>query len=229
MTASLVSVLVVEDDGPIRRLLRTSLGGQGYRVGEAASAAAALAAFAAERPDLVLLDLGLPDRDGIDLIREWRAAGEKAAIIVMSSRDDERGKVEALDLGADDYVTKPFGMAELVARMRTALRHRIQAEGAEPVLSLGGLIIDLPRRVVTRAGADVKLSNQEWDILKQLALSAGRVVTHRALMAAVWGPSVDVQYLRVYVRQLRQKLEDDPEQPRHILTETGIGYRLAAP
>ena len=145
---------------------------------------------------------------------------------MLSSRGDERGKVEALDLGADDYVTKPFGMAELVARIRTALRHRLQQQGAAPVFTSGDLTVDLTRRLVTSRGAEVKLSNKEWDILRLLVLHAGKVLTHRMIMQEVWGPTVDVQYLRIYVRQLRQKLEEVPDQPRHILTETGVGYRL---
>jgi two-component system KDP operon response regulator KdpE len=223
-----VPVLVVEDDGPIRRLLRTSLGAQGYRVIEAQSGRAALAAQTTDPAEVVLLDLGLPDVDGISLIRTWRESGVRVPIIVLSSRGDERGKVEALELGADDYVTKPFGMSELVARIRTALRHRVQQQGAEPVYRHAGLAVDLVNRRVTRDGSEVKLSNKEWDILRQFTLNAGKVLTHRALMQAVWGPTVDVQYLRIYVRQLRQKLEADPERPEHILTETGIGYRLAA-
>lgn len=224
-----VPVLVVEDDGPLRRLLRASLAAQGYSVSEAASGKAALAAQAENPADIVLLDLGLPDMDGTALIRRWRENGGKVPIIVLSSRGDERGKVEALELGADDYVTKPFGMSELVARIRTALRHRVQQQGAEPVYRHGPLSIDLVKRIVTRDGAEVKLSNKEWEILRQLALHAGMVMTHRALMQEVWGPNVDVQYLRIYVRQLRQKIEADPERPEHILTETGIGYRLAQP
>ena len=154
--------------------------------------------------------------------------GAKTPIIVLSSRGDERGKVQALDLGADDYVTKPFGMGELVARIRTALRHRVQAQGADPVFESGDLTVDLTRRLVKVAGAEVRVSNKEWDILRLLVINAGKVLTHRAIMQEVWGPKVDVQYLRIYVRQLRQKLERDPERPEHILTETGVGYRLSA-
>ena len=155
-----------------------------------------------------------------------RASGSKMPIIVLSSRAGERGKVEALDLGADDYVTKPFGIAELVARIRTALRHRFQAQGSEPVFKSGDLSVDLVRRIVTVKGEEVKLSPKEYDILRLLVLHAGKVLTHRFLMQEVWGPSCDVQYLRIYVRQLRQKIEPDPESPAHILTETGVGYRL---
>ncbi|WP_406856421.1 response regulator [Alsobacter sp. KACC 23698] len=226
MTTPAIPLLVVDDEGPIRRLLRTSLGAQGYRVLEAATGAAALAAAARDAPDAILLDLGLPDIGGLEVIRRLRASGDPTPIIVLSSRDDERGKVEALDLGADDYVTKPFGMAELVARIRTALRHRVQQQGAEAVFRSGDLLVDLTRRIVQVGGVDVKLSNKEWAILRVLVLNAGRVLTHKALMQEVWGPTVDVQYLRIYVRQLRQKIERDPERPEHIVTETGVGYRL---
>jgi len=219
-------LLVVDDEPPIRRLLRTSLAVQGYRILEAGTARDALDIVAREAPEVMLLDLGLPDQDGLEVIRRLRAAGSKVAIIVLSSRGDEPGKVEALDLGADDYVTKPFGMGELVARIRTALRHRVQRQGAEPLFTHGDLSVDLTRRRVTVRGAEVKLSNKEWDILRLLVLHAGQVLTHRMIMQEVWGPKVDVQYLRIYVRQLRQKLEEKPDQPRHILTETGVGYRL---
>ncbi|WP_262272421.1 response regulator [Microvirga yunnanensis] len=221
-----IPLLIVDDEPPIRRFLRTSLAAQGYRILEAGTARAALDVIARESPEVVLLDLGLPDQDGLEVIRRLRAAGSKVAIIVLSSRGDEAGKVEALDLGADDYVTKPFGMAELVARIRTALRHRVQRQGAEPLFRHGDLTVDLTRRLVTVRGAEVKLSNKEWDILRLLVLHAGQVLTHRMIMQEVWGPKVDVQYLRIYVRQLRQKLEEQPDQPRHILTETGVGYRL---
>lgn len=221
-----IPLLVVDDEPPIRRLLRTTLAVQGYRILEAGTARAALELVAREAPEVVLLDLGLPDQDGLEVIRRLRAAGSKVAIIVLSSRGDEPGKVEALDLGADDFVTKPFGMAELVARIRTALRHRVQRQGAEPLFTHGDLSVDLTRRRVTVRGAEVKLSNKEWDILRLLVLHAGQVLTHRMIMQEVWGPKVDVQYLRIYVRQLRQKLEEMPDQPRHILTETGVGYRL---
>jgi len=221
-----IPILVVEDEPPLRRLLRTSLSAQGYRILEAGTGQGALDGLARDAPEVVLLDLGLPDLDGLEVIRRIRASGSKTPIIVISSRGDERGKVRALDLGADDYVTKPFGMAELLARIRTALRHRVQAQGADPVFESGDLRVDLTRRLVRVGGADVKLSNKEWDILRLLVLNAGKVLTHRAIMREVWGPTVDVQYLRIYVRQLRQKLERTPERPAHILTETGVGYQL---
>ncbi len=226
MNARGISLLVVDDEPPIRRLLRTSLGAQGYRVLEAATGSGALDLLAREAPEVVLLDLGLPDLDGLEVIRRMRASGSGVPVIVLSSRGDERGKVEALDLGADDYVTKPFGMAELVARIRTALRHRLHVQGAAPVFASGDLTVDLVRRRVTSRGAEVRLSNKEWEILRLLVVHAGKVLTHRMIMQEVWGPKVDVQYLRIYVRQLRQKLEQVLERPRHILTETGAGYRL---
>jgi two-component system KDP operon response regulator KdpE len=229
MSGTIVTILVVDDEPPIRRLLRTSLTAQGYRVVEADTAAAALAEIRNHEPDVVILDLGLPDSDGLDVIRAVRR-DSAVPIVVLSSRGDERGKVEALDLGADDYLTKPFGMAELVARIRAALRHRLQVEGAEAVFQSGDLTVDLVRRIVRVRDADAKLSPKEYDILRQLVLHAGKVLTHKHLLREVWGPATDdVQYLRIYIRQLRQKLEADPEQPRLILTEPGVGYRLVAP
>jgi two-component system, OmpR family, KDP operon response regulator KdpE len=219
-------ILVIDDEPPIRRLLRTSLNAEGFDVIEAETAAKALALIASASPDIAILDLGLPDLDGLDIIRKVRADGSKMPIIVLSSRSGEHGKVEALDLGADDYVTKPFGIAELVARIRTALRHRFQEEGREPLFKSGNLSVDLVRRIVTVKGDEVKLSPKEYDILRLLVLHAGKVLTHRFLMQEVWGPACDVQYLRIYVRQLRQKIEPEPENPAHILTETGVGYRL---
>ena len=223
-----IPVLVVDDEPSLRRLLRTSLSAQGYRVLEAGTGQGAIDSLAQDGPEVVLLDLGLPDMDGLEVIRRVRTSGFKTPVIVLSSRGNERGKVQALDLGADDYVTKPFGMSELVARIRTALRHRVQAQGADPVFESGDLHVDLTRRIVRVAGAEVRVSNKEWEILRLLVISAGKVLTHRTIMQEVWGPKVDVQYLRIYVRQLRQKLERDPERPEHILTETGVGYRLRA-
>ncbi|MDA8251561.1 MAG: response regulator [Rhodospirillales bacterium] len=219
-------VLVVDDEPAIRRLLRTSLLAQSYRVMEAASGQAALEAVAAGGIDTVVLDLGLPDLDGMEAIRRLRALSA-VPLVVLTAREDERSKVAALDLGADDYVTKPFGMAELMARLRTAQRHRLQQQGAPPVFRSGGLAVDLVRRIVTRDGQPVHLSPREYDILALLVKHAGRVLTHRQILGALWGAGGDVQQLRVYVRQLRQKIEAEPERPRHILTETGVGYRLA--
>jgi two-component system KDP operon response regulator KdpE len=219
-------LLVVDDEPPIRRLLRTSLGAEGFEVFEADNAEKAFAMIEARKPEIVILDLGLPDQDGLDVIRRIRRSGSKLPIVVLSSRGDERGKVEALELGADDYVTKPFGIAELVARIRTALRHRFQEQGGEPLFKSGPLQVDLVRRVVTVNGQEVKLSPKEYDILRLLVLHAGKVLTHRFIMQQVWGAASDVQYLRIYVRQLRQKIEADPERPALIMTETGVGYRL---
>ncbi len=219
-------VLVVDDEPPIRRLLRTSLSANGFHVLEAANGRDGLAAIEAQKPEIIVLDLGLPDIDGLDIIRTLRAGGNRTPIIVLSSRGEERIKVEALDAGADDYVTKPFGIAELIARIRAALRHRLQVQGAEPVFESGGLRVDLVRRIATVDGVEVKLSPKEYDILRLLVLHAGKVLTHRFLMNEVWGSVGDVQYLRIYVRQLRAKIEARPEQPQHILTETGVGYRL---
>ena len=222
-----MTVLVVDDEPPIRRLLRTSLAAQGYDVVEADGGGAALHAIEREKPDLLILDLGLPDMSGIDVIRAVRARSA-LPIIVLSVRDDERGKVEALDLGADDYVTKPFGTDELVARIRTALRHRFQAQGAAPVFAAGDLSVDLVRRIVRRNGEEVHLSPKEYDLLAELVANAGKVLTHRHILSKVWGPAhtEDAQYLRVFIRNLRHKLEAEPARPRHILTEPGVGYRL---
>jgi len=219
-------VLLVDDEPAILRLLRTSLATQGYRTLEAATGGRALELAASGGIDVVLLDLGLPDLDGIEVLKRMRAASP-VPVVVLTSREDERTKVAALDLGADDYVTKPFGMAELMARIRAALRHRLHQEGAAPVFRSGDLMVDLVRRVVTVGGQPVHLSPREYDILALLVKHAGRVLTHRLILGQLWGAGGDVQQLRVYVRQLRQKIELEPEQPRHILTETGVGYRLA--
>jgi two-component system KDP operon response regulator KdpE len=228
MSSNAVTVLVVDDEPPIRRLLRTSLAPQGYEVIEAETAAAALAEIRRREPDVVLLDLGLPDQDGLEVIRTIRS-GSALPIIVLSSRGDERGKVAAFELGADDYVTKPFGMAELVARIRAALRHRLQEQGEQPVFETGDLAVDLVRRIVRVKGEEVKLSPKEYDILRELVMHAGKVLTHKHLLREVWGPAAsDVQYLRIYIRQLRHKIEAAPDQPKLILTEPGVGYRLQA-
>jgi two-component system, OmpR family, KDP operon response regulator KdpE len=221
------TILVVDDEPAIRRLLRTSLAGQGYDVAEAEDGAAALAAAEREKPDLVILDLGLPDLGGIEVIRSLRQHST-LPIIVLSVRDDERGKVEALDQGADDYVTKPFGVDELVARIRTALRHRFQAQGEKPLFVAGDLTVDLVRRSVRRGGQEVHLSPKEYDLLAELVANAGKVLTHRHILTKVWGPAhtEDAQYLRVFIRSLRGKLEADPARPQHIITEPGVGYRL---
>jgi two-component system KDP operon response regulator KdpE len=225
--ATPLRVLVVDDEPAIRRFLRTSLRAEGYEIVEAETGEVALAEIRRRAPDLVVLDLGLPGVDGLEVIRRLRAPpGSVVPIIVLTSRTDEAGKVEALDLGADDYVTKPFGMDELLARIRAALRHRLQQEGERPVFRSGDLSVDLVRRIVTVRGAEVKLSPREYDLLRLLIQHAGKVLTHRFMLKEVWSADADVQYLRIYVRQLRQKIEPDPERPTHILTETGVGYRL---
>lgn len=227
MTTSAVRILVVDDEPPIRKLLRMGLGAQGYAIIEAGNAKFALEALKEERPDLILLDLGLPDIPGHDLLARWRDEGLDLPVVVLSSRTDEAGIVKALELGADDYVTKPFGMNELAARIRVALRHRLQQQGERPIFQTGGLSVDLVKRIVRVEGREVKLSPKEYDILRILVQHAGKVLTHQYLLDQVWGGSTDVQYLRVYVRQLRQKVEQMPDQPRYITTETGVGYRLA--
>jgi two-component system KDP operon response regulator KdpE len=228
MTGAPLKVLVVDDEPPIRRLLRMGLGTQGYETIEAPNAKTALELMA-EIPDLVILDLGLPDVQGLDLLRKIRMQREDVPIVVLSSRDDEAAKVEALDLGADDYVTKPFGMEELLARMRAAFRHQLQVHGERPVFKLDGLSVDLVRRIVTVGDNEVKLSPKEYELLRIMVQHAGKVLTHKFLLNALWSTPIDPQYLRVYVRQLRQKIEPDPTRPHYILTETGIGYRLRSP
>jgi len=227
MTLDAGRVLIVDDELPIRRLLRSTLRVNGYVVDEASSAAEARAALAQQRYDVMLLDLGLPDGDGQTVIAQTPAS-QRPPIIVLSARGDEASKVHALDAGADDYVTKPFSVEELLARIRAALRHRVQAQGAQPLFSAGPVRVDLVRRQVWRDGVEVRLSPKEYGILEQLVLHAGRVLTHRHLLREVWGHETadDVAYLRVYVRQLRNKLEPDPEQTSLIITEPGIGYRL---
>ena len=221
-------ILVVDDEPPIRKLLRTGLGTQGYEVLDAPSGKTALELLA-RKPDLVILDLGLPDIDGLELLRRIRKLQGSLPIVVLSSRGDEAGKVAALDLGADDYVTKPFGMDELLARMRAALRHQLQVHGEQPIFRVGDLSVDLVRRIVRKADKEVKLSPKEYDLLRLLVQHAGKVLTHKFLLRELWDDLTDTQYLRVYVRQLRRKIETDAERPQHIMTETGVGYRLRAP
>jgi two-component system KDP operon response regulator KdpE len=228
MTTPPLRVLVVDDEPPIRKLLRMGLSTQGYQILEAPNGKAALELIG-EKPDLIILDLGLPDVEGLDLLRTIRARDEKVAIVVLSSRGDEAAKVQALDLGADDYVTKPFGTEELLARMRAALRHQLQVQGERPVFHVGELSVDLVRRIVKVGDKEVKLSPKEYELLRVLVQHAGKVLTHKFLLGQLWDDLTDAQYLRVYVRQLRQKIERDPERPHYVLTETGIGYRLRAP
>ncbi|TIU50210.1 MAG: response regulator transcription factor [Mesorhizobium sp.] len=226
MTNSNVRILVVDDEPPIRKLLRVGLASQGYTVSEAPNAKVAIELIERDKPDLVLLDLGLPGMGGHDLLRQWRDGGIDIPVVILSSRTDEAGIVSALELGADDYVTKPFGMNELVARIRVALRHKFQQQGEKPVFQSGDLSVDLVKRIVKVEDREVKLSPKEYDILRILVQHAGKVLTHHFILKQIWDDSTDVQYLRVYVRQLRQKIEKTPDQPRYITTETGVGYRL---
>jgi two-component system KDP operon response regulator KdpE len=228
MSAAPAKVLVIDDERAIRKLLRTGLSTQGYDILEAPDGETALKLLAQE-PDMVILDLGLPDVKGLDLLKTIRARSEIVPIVVLSSRGDEAGKVEALDLGADDYVTKPFGMDELLARLRTAVRHQLHVQGERPIFRVGDLTVDLVRRIVKIRDTEVKLSPKEYDLLRVLVQHAGKVLTNRFLLGELWSDLTDPQYLRVYVRQLRQKIETNPERPHYILTETGIGYRLRAP
>lgn len=225
-----VRLVVVEDDPQIRRVLESALTEAGYEVFAEATGRAGLSAVAARRADALLLDLGLPDLDGLDVLRAVRAAS-RVPVIILSARGQETAKIEALDSGADDYVVKPFSTGELLARLRVALRHANRPEGAgEPRLCAAGVEIDLDARSVRRHGADVHLTPTEFRLLAELVRSAGKVLTHRHLLRTVWGPShvEDTHYLRLYMAQLRQKLEADPSDPRLLLTEQGVGYRLAA-
>jgi len=226
-TAPAPLVLVVEDEPQLMRLLRATLPTHGYRVAEASTGGDALISAQTRVPELVLLDLGLPDMDGTEVtrrIREWSGL----PIIVISARGQERDKVDALDAGADDYLTKPFGTGELLARIRVALRHAARGGSGETVVETGDLRIDLEARVVCRRGEEVRLTRTQFRVLSVLARQAGKVVTHRQLLKEVWGLSSleDNHYLRIYMAQLRHKLEDDPARPRYLLTETGVGYRL---
>ena len=227
--AAPLKILVVDDEPAIRRFLRTSLTAQGYLVTEAENGTAALENLRRGSFDVVVLDLGLPDIDGFQIIERLRGQGLTVPIIVLSSRTDETGKVKALDMGADDFVTKPFGLDELLARIRAALRHRLQQEGERSVFRCGELSVDLVRRIVTLRGDEVKLSPREYDLLRLFVAHAGKVLTHRFILREIWGGEGEVQYLRVYIRALRHKIEPDPEQPQYILTEQGVGYRMRAP
>ncbi|MBP7935758.1 MAG: response regulator [Phycisphaerae bacterium] len=220
-------VLVVDDEPQIRRFLRTSLIAHGYTITEAANGNEALLKATDDRPEVMILDLGLPDIDGMEVIRRVREWSQ-VPIIVLSVRGRESDKIAALDAGADDYVTKPFGMGELLARIRAALRNRLADEVDEPVFRNGGLCVDLARRQVRVDGREIKLTPNEYELLRVLVLNAGKVVTHQHLLREVWGPAdVDqTHYVRVYVGQLRQKIEPDPAQPCLIITEPGVGYRL---
>ena len=228
MSAAPPKVLVVDDEPPIRKLLRMGLSTQGYDILDAPNGKTALKLLE-QNPDLVILDLGLPDIAGHELLGVIRARNERVPIVVLSSRGDEAGKVLALDLGADDYITKPFGMNELLARIRMALRHQLQVHGERPIFKMGDLSVDLVRRIVKVGEREVKLSPKEYELMRVLVQHAGKVLTHKFLIGELWDETVDAQYLRVYVGQLRKKIEVDPERPQYILTETGIGYRLRSP
>jgi two-component system, OmpR family, KDP operon response regulator KdpE len=227
MTAK-IRVLVVDDEAAILKFLKPALGANDYEVTTAGGVAEATKRIAAEGPDVVVLDLGLPDGDGKDVIRRVREWSD-VPIVVLSARDREAEKIEALDLGADDFVNKPFGVGELMARIRTALRHRMQRRLETPILKLADIEIDNVRHRVTRGGQEIKLTPKEFELLSCLARNAGRVVTHKQILTAVWGPAhtEHTQYLRVYIGHLRQKIETDPDDPRVVLTEPGIGYRIA--
>jgi two-component system KDP operon response regulator KdpE len=230
LVGSRAKLLVVDDEPAIRRFLRTSLTPHGYEVVEAATGAEGLLRLQEDQPDLVLLDLGLPDIDGIDLLREIRA-GSAVPIVVLSVRNDDGAKVTALDLGASDYVTKPFSLPELMARLRAALRHQLSQAGREPVFQAGPLSVDLVQRRVTVEGAPVRLTRREYDCLRLFVMHAGKVLTHTFLLRELWGEQhVDkIEYLRSYMRMLRRKIEADPSRPRLIITEPGVGYRLNTP
>jgi two-component system KDP operon response regulator KdpE len=230
MTEGGTRILVVDDEPQIRRFLRLGLEGHGYAVLEAATAEAALRAAVAAQPELVVLDLGLPDREGFDVLRalrEW----SRVPVLVLSVRSREGEKVRAFDLGADDYVVKPFGMPELLARIRAALRRRSEVESPAPVFRVGGLEVDLARRIVRIDDAEVRLSPKQYRLLQTLVSHAGKVLTHRQLLGEVWGAAHrdDIQYLRVFVRKLRGRIEADPARPRYLVTELGVGYRLRTP
>ncbi len=229
MSSNTMTALIVDDERPIRRFLRKTLEVHDYRVLEADTGAQAVDVAGANKPDIIILDLGLPDMDGLQVLGKIRSTSQ-VPIIILSARDDDAGKVAALDLGADDYVTKPFSTDELMARVRTALRHRFATTGTSPVFQSGALSVDLTKRIVTVNGEDTKLPRKEYDILAQLITHAGRVVTHAQLIKAIWEDQagIDPQYLRVYVRRIRDKIEENPRQPKLLLTETGVGYRLIA-
>jgi len=222
-------VLVVEDEAPLRRFLAPTLEASGYQVIAARTASEGIAMARSHNPDLMLLDLGLPDADGLTVLREFRAWSLRP-VIIISARNQEREKVRALDQGADDYLTKPFGAAELLARLRVALRHAVRTATPESVFRSGGLSVDLERREVSLDGAPVRLTPIEYRLLEALVHRAGRVATHQQLLTEVWGPGGEGQnhYLRIYMAQLRKKLEADPNRPRFFLTEPGVGYRLEA-
>jgi len=223
----MTTILVVEDEPDIRQFLRSSLGAEGYKVVESGTGERGTIDAGTHKPDLAIVDLGLPDFDGVEVIRRIRA-WSPMPIIVLSARALEQAKVQALDAGADDYVTKPFGVGELLARVRVALRHTARSAAGKPLLGMGKVSVDLEKHLVRREGAEVHLTALEFRLLTCLAQHLGMVVTHRQLLREVWGPShvEQTHYLRIYMKQLRDKLEEDPVRPRYLVTETGVGYRL---
>ena len=220
--------VVIEDDADIRSLLRDVLEQAGFSVFTASTGLEGVELVREHDPIVATLDVSMPGMDGFETARRIRAFSN-AYLVMLSARTDEIDTLQGLEAGADDYVTKPFGVAELAARVRVALRHRLQQQGERPIFQVGDLSVDLVKRIVKLGGRDVALSPKEYDILRLLVIHAGKVLTHRMLMQEVWGAGGDVQYLRIYIRQLRQKLEPDPERPTHIVTETGVGYRLKLP
>jgi two-component system KDP operon response regulator KdpE len=227
MTGIHPRILVADDEPAIRRILGTILTAQGYEVAEIADGNSALrVAKNAPSSDLLLLDLTLPDIDGLEIIKMLRASGASLPIVVLSNRDDEAAKVTALDLGADDYVTKPFGAPELLARIRASIRHRLAAGEGRQIFTSGDLTVNFMSRTVTLAGKELRLSPKEYALLAFLVKNAGKAVTHSQILREIWGDEADAQYIRIYIRFLRQKLREVPENPRYILTEQGIGYRF---
>ena len=223
-----VTVLVIDSEAPVRKLLRAGLSTASLEMLEASTGEQALDLFSRDHPTLVILDLALPDIEGLELLRKIRS-NETVPIVVLSSRADEATIVQALDLGADDFVKKPFGMAELLARLRVALRHRLRVKGEQPVFRCRDLTVDLLHRAVKVEGREISLTPKQYDLLRLLVQHAGKVLNHRFLLRELWGEATDPQYLRVYVRQLRQRIEADPDRPQYLLTEMGIGYRFSAP
>lgn len=225
MSAAPLKILVIDDEYSIRRLLRNGLSTEGYKILDAPSGKVAIE-YLAQKPDLITLDLNLPDIQGLELLKLIRTRIESVPIVVLSGRDDGATKVRAFDLGADDYITKPFGMDELLARLRVALRHQLQIHGERPIFRVSDLSVDLVRRIVKLRDMDVKLSPKEYDLLRVLVQHAGKVLTREFLLGKLWDSPTDVHYLRIHVRNLRQKIEANAERPQYVLTETGVGYRL---
>lgn len=227
MASAKPTAVIIEDDPPIRRFLRTGLNAQGFEVFEAETGQRGLLEASQRRPDFIILDLGLPDMDGVEVVKQLRL-WTSLPILVLSARDNEQSKIEALDAGADDYLTKPFSLGELLARIRVALRRSVSLPDASARFSFGKIDLDLAQRRVTRESEEIHLTPIQYRLLTVLVNQAGKVLTHRQILNAVWGPghAESAHYLRIYMSQLRQKLEDDPANPKHLLTESGVGYRL---